>query len=155
MGVDFVEHLSPWAAEKCHHFEGLHTKRHDDVAFTLRAILEKDATAFAEGLRRIHRSEHVRLTTLVVLSKIAYLIRNTKILTQRNIPTVPASSGWQTALPLMNWNSFGSALASLIANCKRIQSSMNRCFRAVPMKYFFFEMPQDFDVDDFIASWNG
>jgi ectoine hydroxylase-related dioxygenase (phytanoyl-CoA dioxygenase family) len=50
MGVEFVEHLSPWAAEKYRHFEGLHVKRHDDVAFTLCAILEKNEHAFAEGL---------------------------------------------------------------------------------------------------------
>ena len=28
-------------------------------------------------------------------------------------------------------------------------------FQSGPMKYFFFDMPQDFGVDDFIASWNG
>ena len=64
MGVEFVGHLSPGAAEKCHHFEALHAKRHNDIAFTLRAILEKDADTFTEGLHRIHRSEHARMTTL-------------------------------------------------------------------------------------------
>jgi len=32
MGVHFIEHLSPWAAEKCVYFERLHAQRHDDVA---------------------------------------------------------------------------------------------------------------------------
>ena len=68
-------------------------KRHGDIAFTLRAILEKDARAFKKGLYRIHRSEHARMTTLVVLSKIAYLIRKFKDSDLEGTPAMgPASN---------------------------------------------------------------
>ena len=155
MGVEFVEHLSPGAAEKCYHFEALHAKRHDDVAFTLRAILEKDVNAFKEGLHRIHRSEHARMTTLVVLSKIAYLIRKYKDSDSEeytNGPCIQRMADRFTPDELEQlWQRFAILDLKLQADTKQYEP----LFQSGPMKYLFFEMPQDFGVDDFITSWNG
>ena len=155
MGVEFVEHLSPRAAEQCHHFEALHAKRHDDVAFTLRAILDKDAHAFRDGLAKIHRSEHARLTTLVVLSKIAYLIRkykNSDTEEYTNGPCIQRMADRFTPDELEQlWRRFAILDRKLQSDTKQYEP----LFQSGPMKYLFFEMPQDFSVDDFIASWNG
>ena len=155
MGVDFVEHLSPEAAERCHHFESLHAKRHNDLAFTLRAILEKDAPAFKEGLSRIHRSEHARLTTLVVLSKIAYIIRQYKDSDSEKSSDSPcfqrmADRFTRDELEQL-WQRFGVLDRKLQSDTEQYEP----LFQSGPMKYFFYEMPQDFGVDNFIASWNG
>ena len=154
MGVEFVEHLSPRAAEQCHHFEELHVKRHDDIAFTLRAILEKDVDAFTEGLGRIHRSKHARMTTLVVLSKIAYLIRKYKdsdTAEDADSPCIQRMADRFTPDELDRlWERFTLLDHKLQSDTKQYEP----LFQSGPMKYFFFEMPQDFGVDDFIASWN-
>ena len=154
MGVDFVEHLSPRAAEQCYHFEALHAKRHEDIAFTLRAILEKDSNAFTEGLGRIHRSEHARMTTLVVLSKIAYLIReykNSDAEESADSPCFQRMADRFTPDELEQlWGRFGVLDRKLQSDTEQYEP----LFQSGPMKYLFFEMPEDFGVDDFITSWN-
>ncbi|MEE3259871.1 MAG: hypothetical protein VX293_11730, partial [Candidatus Latescibacterota bacterium] len=76
LGVHFIEYIAPRAAEQCVHFEKLHAQRQEGVASVLRAIIDADRSAFMAGLYRIHHSQHARMTTLVVLSKIACLIHN-------------------------------------------------------------------------------
>lgn len=153
MGVHFVKYLRPWAAEKCHYFERLHAKRHNDVAFTLRAILEKDERTFGEGLSRIHSSEHARMTTLVVLSKIAYLIRkykDSKVEDYANSPCIQGMADRFTASELEQlWHRFAVLDSKLQSDVEQYES----LFQSGPMKYFFHEMPVDFGVNNFIASW--
>lgn len=155
MGVEFVEHLSPRAAEQCHHFEALHAKRHDDIAFTFRAILDKNVRTFTEGLDRIHRSQHARMTTLVVLSKIAYMIRNYKDSDSQgptDVSCIQRMAHRFTPGELEQlWNRFAILDRKLQSDTKQYEP----LFQSGPMKYLFFDMPQDFSVDDFIASWDG
>ena len=155
MGVEFVEHLSPGAAEKCHHFEALHAKRHNDIAFTLRAILEKDAHAFTEGLGRIHRSEHARLTTLVVLSKIAYTIRQYKDSDSEESSDSPCFQRMADRFTRDELEQLWQRFALLDHKLQSDTEQYESLFQSGPMKYFFYDMPQDFGVDDFIASWHG
>ena len=155
MGVEFVEHLSPEAAEMCHHFESLHAKRHDDIAFTLRAILEKDARAFKEGLHRIHRSEHARMTTLVVLSKIAYMIRQYKDSDPEESSDSPCFQRMADRFTRDELEQLWQRFALLDRKLQSDTEQYEPLFQSGPMTYFFYDMPQDFGVDDFIASWNG
>ena len=154
MGIHFVEHLKSWATERCHYFEKLHTKRHNDVAFILRAILEKDKLAFENGLNWIHRSEHARMTTLVVLSKIAYLIRKYKdseAEDHANDPCIQSVADRFTASELEQlWRRFVVLDSKLQSDNEQYEP----LFQSGPMKYFFYEMPVDFGVKDFIASWD-
>ena len=152
MGVHFIEHLAPWAAGKCVHFEKLHAQRHDDVAWVLRAIIDKDRGAFVEGLDRIHQSEQARMTTLVVVSKIAYLIRKYKNDAEDNAngPCIQAMADRFSSEELeMLWQRFQVLDFKLQADTEQYES----LFQSGPMKYYFYEMPADFDVDDFISSW--
>ncbi len=155
IGVDFVEHLSPRAAEQCHHFEKLHAKRHDDIAFTLKAILDKDTNAFTEGLDRIHRSEHARMTTLVVLSKITYMIRKHKASDAAENTDSPCIERMADRFTSDELDQLWKRFAVLDRKLQSDTEQYEPLFQSVPMKYFFYDMPQDFGVDDFIASWNG
>jgi hypothetical protein len=154
MGVDFVEHLSPRATEMCHHFESLHAKRHNDIAFTLRAILEKDAHAFTEGLHRIHRSEHARMTTLVVLSKIACMIRKYQDSDPEESSDSPCIQRMADRFTLDELEQLWQRFAVLDRKLQSDTKQYEPLFQSGPMTYFFYDMPQDFSVDDFIASWN-
>ena len=153
MGVHFIEHLAPWAVEKCVHFEELHNRRHDDIAATLRAILDADERAFMEGLDRIHQSEDARMTTLVVLSKVAYVIRKYKDSDAEDYANGPCIQGMAdrfTGEELERlWDRFSVLDSKLQADAEHYES----LFQSGPMKYFFCDMPANFGVDDFIASW--
>ena len=155
IGVEFVEYLSPQAAEQCHHFEELHAKRHDDIAFTLRAILDKNKNAFMEGLARIHRSEHARMTTLVVLSKIAYVIRDYKNSDAEESTNAPCFQRMANRFTVNELDQLWQRFAVLDSKLQSDTKQYEPLFQSGPMKYFFYDMPQDFGVDDFIASWNG
>ncbi len=154
MGVHFVDHLKPWAAEKCHYFERLHAKRHDDVAFTLRAILEKDKRSFAESLSRIHRSEHGRMTTLVVLSKIAYLIRKYKDSNAEDYANGPCIGGMANRFTADELEQLWRRFAVLDGKLQSDTEQYEPLFQSGPMRYFFYEMPADLGINDFIASWD-
>ena len=152
-GAHFVEYLSPEAAQKCVRFEQLHAQRHDDVALTLRAVLDGDRGAFLAGLERIHQSEHARMTTLVVLSKIAYVIRKYKDRDGEengNGPCIQSMADRFSSAELEQlWGRFGALDSKLQTDEEHYES----LFQSGPMKYFFNDMPADFGVDDFIASW--
>ena len=47
------------------------------------------------------------------------------------------------------WERFGALDSRLQADEEHYES----LFQSGPMKYFFNDMPADFGVDDFIASW--
>lgn len=162
MGVHFIEHLAPWAVEKCLHFEKLHAQRHDDVALTLGAIGVGDEAAFMEGLERLHRSEHARMTTLVVLSKVAYTIRQYKnggaedaanlpcIKGMANGPCIKSMAARFSAEELEQlWERFSVLDSKLQTDTEQYES----LFQSGPMKYNFYDMPANFGVEDFIASW--
>ena len=153
MGIHFVAHLSPWAAEKCNYFEKLHAKWHDDVAFTLLAILDKAKRAFMAGLDRIHRSEHVRMTSLVVLSKIAYLIRkykNSNAEDYTNGLCIQGIANRFTGGELEQlWRRFETLDSKLQSDTEQYEP----LFQSAPMRYFFYDMPANFGINDFIASW--
>ena len=78
IGTDFIEHLSPQGAEQCKQFAELHAQRHDVIVATFKAILQKDSEAFVRAFETLHPSEHGRMTSLILLSKIAYKLRKYK-----------------------------------------------------------------------------
>ena len=155
IGVDFIEHLSPQGAEQCKQFAGLHAQRHDEIVATFKAVLQKDRDAFVGAFETLHPSEHNRMTSLIVLSKVAYKLRKYKD---------SDSDDWQytgevktlgarfTADELdLLWDRFGALEDALTADTEQYES----LFQNQAMKYHFYEMPASFGVADFIASWDG
>ena len=153
MGVDFVEHLSPQSADQCQGFARLHAKREDEIAATFGAMIERDRGAFIKAFETLHPSEHARMTSLIVLSKIAAMIRKYKD---------SDSDDWQytqavkdlgarfTAAELDQlWDRFGALEEELTADTEQYES----LFQNQAMKYYFYEMPEKFDVEDFITGW--
>ena len=153
MGVDFVEHLSPQSADQCQGFARLHAKREDEMVATFTAMIERDRGAFENALETLHPSEHGRMTSLIVMSKIAAMIRKYKD---------SDSDDWQYTQAVKDlgarfaaaeldqlWDRFGALEEELTADTEQYES----LFQNQAMKYYFYEMPENFDVEDFITSW--
>ena len=69
--ISFTRHLSPAATA---HFEaglGWHRREMDEIEAALRAIIQRDAKAFLERLGRLHPGASQRMTTVVLLSRLA------------------------------------------------------------------------------------
>jgi hypothetical protein len=153
IGVDFVGHLSSESAAKCKQFDQLHAQHLDEIAATFRAMIERDRGAFVKAFETLHPSEHARMTSLIVLSKIAAMVRKYKD---------SDSDDWQytravkdlgarfTAADLDQlWDRFGTLEEELTADTEQYES----LFQNAAMKYHFYEMPENFSVEDFITSW--
>ena len=151
-GTQYVELLSSDAADRCRYFEELHFQRIEEVAFVLRSILEKNEKDFASGLDRIHPSPLARMTTIVVLSKAAYLVRkfkNSNDPDDAHVEVLKPLSGKFTKDELDQiWCRF----AVLDRKLRSEEKQYIPLFQSGPMDYYFNEMP-DWEVTDFIASW--
>ncbi len=154
MGVGFIEHLSPRAAEQCRQFERLHSQKNDQIAATFRGIIDGDGTAFMEAFDTLHPSEHARMTSLIVLSRIAYQIRKYKDSDDddyHNTDTVQALGAHFSAEELDRLQERFAALEDkLTADTEQYES----LFQNAAMKYYFYEMPKNFGIHDLIASWS-
>lgn len=155
IGIDFIEHLSPHGAEQCRQFAKLHEQRHDAIVATYRAMLEKDRGKFLAAFQTVHPSEHCRMTSVIVLSKIAYAIHKYED---------SGSDDWQHTNAVKDlgarftadeldqlWDRFTPLDDVLKADEEQYES----LFQNAAMMYHFYEMPANFEVEDFIASWGG
>ena len=154
LGVDFIEHLSPPGAEQCKQFAKLHAQRQDEIVAAYKAIIKKDRVGFMQAFETLHPSEQARMTSLIVLSKIAYTIRKYKD---------SDSDDWQRTDAVMElaarfaaneldqlWDRFGTLDDVLKADTEQYES----LFQNAAMMYHFYEMPENFGVEDFIKSWD-
>ena len=133
------------------HFEQLFERECRHIAALFKAMLDKDSDAFRTELAVIHPGDLHRMVCLVLLSKLAF-----------KIGFEPADFGYD----LMKYEQIAKHLtpqewASLwerfVALDKRLKSDTEQFvpgFQSGPMSYCFEEMPANFDVEDFIASWD-
>ena len=164
--LDFTKRMSQKTRERFEHFYQLHEQQCDVIESTFRAILAKDAEAFRNGLAILHPGEAWRLVCVVYLSK---LVEKTRTLKQPHVANlsfeerVDAISEHRLNYYLFEdfsrrfsveeadllWDRFGTLYNKIQEEIERsvpnLESRQDR--------YMLTEMPADFDVEDFIASW--
>ena len=153
MGVDFIEYLSPQAAELCRHYDALHANLKEDVLFVLSAILSKDEAAFATGFNRIHPSSHARMTTAIVLSKTVNMMRKFRGSDDSAYPNGPDMQKLAEHFTIEELDELWSRFAVLDRKIQADEEIYEPLFQSGPTRYFFYEMPEDFELPDFIKSW--
>ena len=153
LGTVFTKHLAPWAAERFEKSERLYDGRQQQVEKLFRAILDRDRDLFSERLAGLHTSPHARMTTLVVLSKLAQGLLDYSCNSITDRPrgwrTDQMASRFTAAERHALWDCFRTLDEKLQAEEELYES----LFQSAPTKYYFNEMPVGFEVDDFIASW--
>jgi hypothetical protein len=156
IGVDFVEHLSPQAAEQCRQFDRLHEQRRDQIVATYRAIIQADREAFLRALDTLHPSEHCRMTSLIVLTKIAHKLRQYKDSDSDDWQNTNAIKILGARFTAVELDRLWERLAALDDELRADTEQSETLFQGEPMMmYHFYEMPASFAVEDFIASWDG
>lgn len=164
--LEHTRHLSPWARETFEQFAARFAHEFDLIAQTFRAVVDKDETAFRAGLAKLHPGEKERMVCVMQLTKLAYKVH------RLNHPDVaelgpPAQAG-AIAWPLDSLevlksvaDRFTMSETNLLWDCfsvmdDRLKSEADQYtpgFQTGPTKYIFHEMPANFEVEDFIASW--
>ena len=134
----------------------------------LRAAIEKDPTAYHAGLEKLHpgRGEKGKMLSTVYLSKIAKRIYDCKHPDFDKLPQESRDSAIRSHPITLQWglhlaNRFSFKEAQSLWNRfkpvdARIQSDVESAapgYEDRPSRYHFNEMPADFSVEDFTASW--
>ena len=156
LGVDFVKYLSPWAANRFRNFDRLRVNQIDEIASLFRAMVDRDDRQFRERLGHLHPGRRGRVTSLAVLSRTANRMRDFR---GRNSNENRYASGSRiedlasrfTAEEICQlWSRF----AVLDQKLQSDQVQREPLFQGEPTTYYLYEMPENFEVEDFVASWN-
>ena len=163
---DFTKRMPLGTRERFEHFSQLHEDECDVVEATFRAILDKNAEGFRNGLATLHPGEAWRMVCVVYLSK---LVQKTRTLKQPDVASlsleerVDAISEHRLNFYLFEdfshrfsleeadllWVRFGTLYGKIQEEIERSVPSLE----SRQDRYMLTDMPANFDVEDFIASW--
>lgn len=161
--LEFTRLLSSGTRAQFERFQRCFVDEYEVIGDLYRAIIDADETTFRDKLQRLHPGPRSRLTTLALLSKVA------KCLPRFYDDDATAESRQQASgsfyVKLMQpmferftareadclWERFNGLDAKLQSpDTDQFEPMMH----VTDTRYYFYDMPQDFDVDDFVASWN-
>ena len=164
---DFTKRMPQETRERFAHFYQLHEQQCDVIESTFRAIVAKDAAGFRDGLVTLHPGEAWRMVCVVYLSK---LVEKTRTLKQPDVVNLPLRgtdrcylrapaqflslsrifrAAFQQREAELLWDRFGTLY-------DKIQEEIDRTVPNLESRQdrlLLTDMPADFDVEDFIASW--
>ena len=164
----FVKHLSAEARATFGRFMELAAREDDRIEAFFRATLEKDVDGFREALAVLHPGETERMVCVVLLSKLA---RKIGTLTRPEVAGLPERERAQ-AIGEQTWGSFstfddlaqrfttaeaellGRRFGSLDAKLETVTEQFVPGSSSNPRRHSRDQMPADFDVDEFIVSWD-
>ena len=144
LDLGFTKYLSPQSCEVFERGVALHNGELDTVEAIYRAVLDRDETGFHELLAKLHPGAPARLTCLTHLCKFV----------QRNMGARDAEYGprfTDDEFDLL-WKRFTPLDEALKADQQQYEPGYQL---PGPTRYRIYEVPPDFGVDQFVASWNG
>ena len=165
--LGFTKHLSPATRARFERFAHLDAQERHLIESIFRAMLAKDASTFRTGLTTLHPGEMGRMAAVVLLSKKASTIRQLKEPEVAGLPLnerAKVVGDQRTSLYLIEdlARRFSPEEADLL--CQRFEPLDRKLqadseqyvpgFQAGPMQYVYNDMPANFEVEDFIASWD-
>jgi ectoine hydroxylase-related dioxygenase (phytanoyl-CoA dioxygenase family) len=150
--LSFTRHLSLEAQATFQRHGKLYAEECNRIEAVFRAIISKDADAFRAGLASLHPGEQGRMVCVVLLSKLVYKIRF------KPSGYGPDISQHEVLGPRFSPAEVETLWARFAPLDARLQSDTEQYvpgFQSRPMRYFFYEMPANFGIEEFIVSWNG
>ncbi|MBI4530073.1 MAG: phytanoyl-CoA dioxygenase family protein [Candidatus Latescibacteria bacterium] len=162
----FFRCLSSPARQKFEMFTHLFEGEFDLIASIFRAMIDMDSEAFEVGLRQLHPGEKGRMVSVVMLSKLAFKMQRFTHLAAENLPPDERirrlSEQWPSVHDFDRLvGKFSSSDVDQL--CQRFRTldeklKLNTMQEVVGLQggetqYNPHDMPADFEVDDFIASW--
>ncbi len=166
--LGFTKSLSPAARECFEGWERRSTTLQDLTESALRAIIDRDAGDYREALEGIQpgAGSMGKLVLTIYLCKAAYHIHILKRSDFDSLPEEVRRRARGDHTITLNWGpEFSNRFSQLEADtlCTRFETLDEKLqgdeenfvpgFQSGPMRYFFEEMPTDFSVEEFIASW--
>ena len=166
--LSYTGRLSPSAQATLKRWDRRSERMRVHTESALRAAIEKDGPAYHAAMEKFHpgRGEKGKMLTTVFLCKAACFIHLRKSHNAEGIPDALRRSGAGSHPTTLNWGpefagrfSKEEAVAlwdrfkTLNAKLQADDEHFSPGFQSGPMRYYFNEMPADFGVEEFIASW--
>ncbi len=164
--MSFCAHLSPAARQTFERMAQLLGQQRDLLASMFRAIVAKDEDTFIHALSALRPGEEGRMVCLALLSKVVMRMR---ALSRPGVRSLPRAERAKTT-GLLGMLDFDENLAGRFSPAEvdllwqrfapldaRLQADTEQHVswgRSRPSHYIVNEMPANFEVADFIASWN-
>ncbi len=167
--LDYIEYLSPQVQEMFERWEKRSMQMQMWTENALRAVIEKNVNAYHTALEKLHpdRGEKGKLLSTVFLCKAACFVALAHGGELEDIPDDLQNRGKGFHSITLNWGPpfaeecftreeavvLWERFKPLDALLKTDVEHFSPGFQSGPMRYYFNEMPTDFSVSDFIASW--
>ena len=149
-----LPHVAPWARDKIEQIQQNWSVERDTVEKVFRAILAKDASAFCTRLVELHPGQQGRMATVIFLLKfLDRFVSFKRVGKAGGRPLHPESLVLRFSEDELN--TLQDRFAVLNEKLQYDQVGSEPLFQARTSKYRFYEMPQGFGIDEFVASWNG
>ena len=165
---DFVKHLSPWTQKTFEGFSSQVREEFDTVGWTFRAVVDKDVQGFLDGLATLHPVEEQRMVCVMLLTKLAYKVH---ILNRPDVSQLSDASARAGAIawPLdslylleeiaqqFSVNESDTLWSRFVPMENRLKSDEDQYipgFQTGPTKYFFNDMPANYNLGNFMVAWN-
>ena len=139
---EVIDRLPATLAARFEHFLELKQHERDLMEQIFRAIINKDKEMFHKNLATLHSGQEGRMTCLVLLSKQAWKLRLH--------PNDPMRDRFTERERELLWQRFVHLDGLLQTHSPQLVPGFQN---KEPTRYIFNEMP-DFDVNDFVASWD-
>lgn len=150
----FTRHLAPEAQHQFDQFKNAYDKETDVIARIYRAMLNKDDQAFMDGLITLHPGEKGRLVCCILLSKIIYKLRfQTSPVREHYGSDISQDEDLAPRFTEKELDTLWQRFTTLDASIQSKNKQYVPGFQSGPMTYNFNDMPKEFHVEDFIASW--
>ena len=163
----FVKHLPSEARAMFERFTELGARERDRIEALFRAMLDQDADRFREVLALLHPGTTGRIVCVVLMSKLGNRLATLKRPEVADLPEParaaavgeqPFSMGYLDDLARRFTTSEAELLGQRFAPLDaRLQSEPEESVPGIqggPTRYRPEDMPADFDVGEFIASWS-
>ena len=148
--LGFASRLSADTRRQFESFFELHANERRVIEAVLRAALERDADEFQGQLAILHPGAEARTVALVLLSK---LVQRLPGISQTDNPGFDLRKDIADAFTAEEIAAIGRRFAALDAALRAPADHFVPGFQDGPAGYSFNEMPAEFGVEEFIASW--
>ncbi len=152
----FFHHLSPGARQQFEAWDRRYFEAIDLYVEVFRTIIHGRADTFRAALERLHPSPHERLVTLAMLNQMAGRLHGLK----QGEGTSPCYNNRDDSyldglFSAEQIDLLQQRLAPLDGCLRQSAAHQHQSFQGGPSPYEPNDMPANFTVEDFIASWNG
>ena len=162
----FAKNLPAHLRERFEHWDRLILEEHDKIESIFRAILDKDADAFSTRLAVLHPGETGRMVTVILLCKLASSALYLKQVEVAGRPRKEGGNFTDLRAPILHlyedmtrrfsldeietlWKRFSVLDQKLQSDGPQLLAGT----QAKSAEYRVYEMPENFTLESFVASW--